>query len=492
LQRQCAGGAHTGGEIAAIPHSVHEALEKPGRPLDAASQAFMESRFDRDFSGVRLHTDAEAAGSARDVDARAYTAGDHIAFGAGEYSPHTAAGQRLLVHEMAHVAQNGTGRQRDVVSRPGDATEVDADRATDAVFSGRTPQSTGSGAALARQFAGSSPTAAPTLSQGELVESFLKRMWASQSGQQDAFRVTAKVLEGLNYVFPFGAPVGPLTIFKSPDELMARLRPSIPSTIDPKVMAVLDRLPGQEKKLSDKPNPSTDPAAPNMPDAPGAPKQPEKPKDASDAAEAALKAAYEQFSKTELGKQLEKSVKSYVLSLEGIPLDVIVAQGVLMFVAANDPKLPSSPDIPIGDGIKIKIEISGRASDLPPLVRDLVRGHSTQPMQPGQDEKKIGVSVTVTDDEFVAMAKAVGHFFAVAAGWIAKGVVKAGTVIGKAAASIKFELIGALAGAGAGALIGGLAGGGLGAAIGAGIGALAGLGAGIAAHLLSKKKEPAQ
>jgi hypothetical protein len=62
-----------------------------------------EQRFGEDFSfsHVRVHTDAAAARSAFDVNARAYTVGSHIAFGAGE-SP---SDRCLLAHELAHVAQ---------------------------------------------------------------------------------------------------------------------------------------------------------------------------------------------------------------------------------------------------------------------------------------------------------------------------------------------------------------------------------------------------
>lgn len=65
----------------------------------------MESRFGRDFSQVRVHTDARAAQSAQAVNARAYTVGQNIVFGAGEYLPVTAAGTRLLAHELAHVVE---------------------------------------------------------------------------------------------------------------------------------------------------------------------------------------------------------------------------------------------------------------------------------------------------------------------------------------------------------------------------------------------------
>lgn len=92
------------GQLAASP-IVHEVLSSPGQPLDAATRGFMEPRFGQDFSGLRVHTDAKAAESARDVGAAAYTVGRQVVFGAGRYAPGTEEGRRLLAHELAHVAQ---------------------------------------------------------------------------------------------------------------------------------------------------------------------------------------------------------------------------------------------------------------------------------------------------------------------------------------------------------------------------------------------------
>ncbi|HEX8921738.1 MAG TPA: DUF4157 domain-containing protein, partial [Pyrinomonadaceae bacterium] len=60
-----------------------------------------------DFSGVRVHTDAKAAASARAVNALAYTVGSHVVFGEGKFAPSTAEGRHLLAHELTHVAQQG-------------------------------------------------------------------------------------------------------------------------------------------------------------------------------------------------------------------------------------------------------------------------------------------------------------------------------------------------------------------------------------------------
>jgi hypothetical protein len=59
------------------------------------------------FSGVRVHTDARAAESARAVGALAYTVGNNLVFGSGQYAPETLSGQRLLAHELTHTLQQG-------------------------------------------------------------------------------------------------------------------------------------------------------------------------------------------------------------------------------------------------------------------------------------------------------------------------------------------------------------------------------------------------
>ncbi len=70
----------------------------------------LERHFEHDFSGVRVHTDAQAAESAQSLDALAYTVGRDVVFGAGQYAPHTPAGQTLLAHELTHVVQQGAAR----------------------------------------------------------------------------------------------------------------------------------------------------------------------------------------------------------------------------------------------------------------------------------------------------------------------------------------------------------------------------------------------
>jgi hypothetical protein len=108
LQTKRARASDTG-QIAAPP-IVHEVLRSPGQPLDPVTRAFMEPRFGYDFSEVRVHSDATAEQSARDVNAHAYTVGHDIVFGARRFVPDSHEGRRLIAHELTHVVQqSGTG-----------------------------------------------------------------------------------------------------------------------------------------------------------------------------------------------------------------------------------------------------------------------------------------------------------------------------------------------------------------------------------------------
>lgn len=102
-------------EIAPYLESNILALRGGGKPLPASTRAFFDPRFGADFSMVRVHTGSQANELANGVNARAFTLGSDVVFGAGQYSPETIAGKRLLAHELTHVIQQGkTGVHRSV------------------------------------------------------------------------------------------------------------------------------------------------------------------------------------------------------------------------------------------------------------------------------------------------------------------------------------------------------------------------------------------
>ncbi|MFM0225682.1 eCIS core domain-containing protein [Paraburkholderia dipogonis] len=131
------------------PASVSETLGRAGRPLDPDTRSFMEERFAvTNFGGVRVHDDTVAASSARDMDADAYTVGQHVVFGEGQYRPHSDSGRHLLAHELAHTVQQ-QGLQRSGTQKFVDygpeyhRLEAEADRAAERVMQGGAPQSAG-------------------------------------------------------------------------------------------------------------------------------------------------------------------------------------------------------------------------------------------------------------------------------------------------------------------------------------------------------------
>jgi Domain of unknown function (DUF4157) len=159
LQRKCACGGDAGpdGECEACakkklvqrkadhasgtappPRSVMGTLSSSGKPLDTATRNFMESRFGHDFGRVRIHTDSQAAASAKAVRAKAYTVGQDVAFGLGKYQPHTPAGRNLIAHELAHTVQQ-RGLQRSAENLSGlsqsedSRYEAEADRIAERV-----------------------------------------------------------------------------------------------------------------------------------------------------------------------------------------------------------------------------------------------------------------------------------------------------------------------------------------------------------------------
>jgi hypothetical protein len=144
-------------------------LNDGGQALDPTTRAEMESRLGDDFSSVRVHTGSTAAGSAAAVQARAFTVGNEIVFGAGSFAPGTDEGRRTLAHELVHVQQQRRGPVSGTsvgggirLSDPADRFEREAERLASAALS-RTPSHVGDpGARSARPVRPSSVPASAT------------------------------------------------------------------------------------------------------------------------------------------------------------------------------------------------------------------------------------------------------------------------------------------------------------------------------------------
>ncbi|MBW4473710.1 MAG: DUF4157 domain-containing protein [Stenomitos rutilans HA7619-LM2] len=100
---QAAGDAE--GEISSEWEAQLQGAKSGGQPLSLSVKEPMEQAFGADFSGVRVHTGAQADGLARSIQAKAFTTKQDVFFGQGAYEPGSRGGQELIAHELTHVVQ---------------------------------------------------------------------------------------------------------------------------------------------------------------------------------------------------------------------------------------------------------------------------------------------------------------------------------------------------------------------------------------------------
>jgi hypothetical protein len=123
-----------------LDHEIARAIEQQrggGRELDTDARANMEGALGEDFSDVRIHDDANADALSTAVSAQAFTTGSDVFFRSGKYDAASGEGQKLLAHELTHVAQQRGAQPTSemTVSDPGDASEVEATAVADQVAS---------------------------------------------------------------------------------------------------------------------------------------------------------------------------------------------------------------------------------------------------------------------------------------------------------------------------------------------------------------------
>jgi hypothetical protein len=120
------------GTVHADVQSTIESTRGAGTDLDGGVASRLSGSLG-DLSDVRVHTDDTADQLNRSVSARAFATGTDVYFAKGEYDPGSAAGDKLIAHELAHVVQQrGAAASGPLgVSQPGDAMEQEADAVAD-------------------------------------------------------------------------------------------------------------------------------------------------------------------------------------------------------------------------------------------------------------------------------------------------------------------------------------------------------------------------
>lgn len=137
---QAEGPTEASGGLASHIRGLHG-----GRPLQQKDRSFFETRFGTDFSDVRVHTGPEAGALAQAVNARAFTVGRDVIFGARQYAPDTTEGQNLMAHELTHVVQQ-RGASKSVQRQPAQQSGASSDITVRDIF----PFPTGSRVLMSR------------------------------------------------------------------------------------------------------------------------------------------------------------------------------------------------------------------------------------------------------------------------------------------------------------------------------------------------------
>lgn len=126
-----------GGPVGADISAQIDAQRGGGSALDSSFREQMESAFGTDFSGVRVHQDAQSDTLNRQLTAKAFTTGNDIFL---RSDANTGDGH-LMAHELTHVVQQraggGSAGGGMTAGPANDPQEHEADRTAEAVLSGR-------------------------------------------------------------------------------------------------------------------------------------------------------------------------------------------------------------------------------------------------------------------------------------------------------------------------------------------------------------------
>ena len=178
---------HVGSLTDAAPPGVSGLTERQGSQLEQPIRGQMEHWFGADFSRVRVHTDMAAERSAEALRAAAYTIGQDIVFGAGKYAPESAAGARLLTHELTHIVQQASASPPHALddgarALPQDQVEREADAVASSVADPTTIGGRLGRSDIARQALDQYETKGIEITGGEIAKLVGESYWENKVG----------------------------------------------------------------------------------------------------------------------------------------------------------------------------------------------------------------------------------------------------------------------------------------------------------------------
>ena len=102
-------GAEGGEAPTGVEARIDRMRQGPAQKLGDPLRDKMEPHLGQDLGGVRMHTDRAAGEAADALNAKAFTVGNDVFFGPGQYDPESSGGLHLIAHEVAHTVQQGGG-----------------------------------------------------------------------------------------------------------------------------------------------------------------------------------------------------------------------------------------------------------------------------------------------------------------------------------------------------------------------------------------------
>lgn len=104
-----------------------------GAPLPGAVKSKMEGKLGADLSNVKIHTGGDSEKASEDLNAKAFTVGNDVHFGSGQFDPSSKEGEKLIAHELTHVVQGQRGGDGGGGGGAQRAEENEADSESEAV-----------------------------------------------------------------------------------------------------------------------------------------------------------------------------------------------------------------------------------------------------------------------------------------------------------------------------------------------------------------------
>jgi hypothetical protein len=187
-----------GRDAAAGNRATSQLLQTGAAALPAELRARLQAQLGADLADVRIHRGPDAHRAAADLDAVAFTTGDHIVLGSAAEQPGTPAGDHLLMHELAHVVQQRRAAHViDGISTPTDAAEG----AADAVAHGASTASAGGAVHAVQRQAVLGKERMPVKREDvqQILANYLEQVLYAQGRQ--TLEKTPQVIEAISSLF---------------------------------------------------------------------------------------------------------------------------------------------------------------------------------------------------------------------------------------------------------------------------------------------------